>query len=101
MLESLIEMDNWTEGYTVGEGGFLLGIVDCGYGGKELFFWVFLLQGLEDLGRLESRIGELLDFLVSFIVELSVDDMASWIGRRGMIVARVADREFPNACFLL
>jgi len=82
-------MENWTEGCTVGEGGFLLGIVDCEYVGKELFFWVFLLQGLEDLGRLESRIGEFLDFLVSFIVELSVDDMASWIGRRGMIVSWV------------
>ena len=72
-------MNHWTDGCSVGEGGFLLGIIDCGYGGKELFLWVCLLQSLEDLGWFESRIRKLLHFLLSLIVKFSVDYMSSWI----------------------
>ena len=72
-------MNNGADCGMVGEGGFLLGIIDCGYGGKELFFWVCLLQSLEDLGWFESRIGKLLHFLLSLIVKFSVDYMSSWI----------------------
>ena len=42
-------MHNRTDGSLVGEGGFLLGIIDCADGGEEIFFWVSFLQGLEDL----------------------------------------------------
>ena len=56
-LEDLIEMNHRNDGCLVGEGGFLFCVVDCADGGEELFFWVILLQCLEDLGRFESRIG--------------------------------------------
>ena len=80
---------------------FFFCLVDFVDGGQHLFFWVSLLQCLEDLGRFESRIGELLHFLKRFIVKFSVDDMGSWIRQGRVIVTRIQDQEFPNSFFLL
>ena len=82
-------MNNGTDSCSVGEGGFLFCSVDSTDGGQELFFWVSLLQSLENLGGLESRISKLLHFLLSFIVKLSVNDVGSGIGRGGMIVTGI------------
>ena len=94
-------MNHWTDGCSVGEGRFLFSVVDCADGGKEIFFWVILLQCLEDSGSFESRISYLLHFLQRLLVEFSVGDMGSRIQQGRVIVTRIQDQEFPNSFFLL
>ena len=59
-------MNHWTDGCLVGEGGFLFGVVDCADGGKKIFFWVRIQEGLSPESA--SRCTSCRDCLSSFLL---------------------------------